>query len=115
MAAASHIDQSIYITDFAFTWYDFNPDDIAGVMIHEATHAWQESVALDQVGPEVMTPKWFVPHHAGIERQALDVMERENIRGRLELSLRAKDDIEEYRAKFPLGIDSPFILPNGVP
>ncbi len=42
---AIHIDYSIYITRHTFSDWKYNPDDIGGIMIHEAVHAWQESVA----------------------------------------------------------------------
>ena len=109
-----YIDSSVYILDISFSRYEFNPDDIASVMIHEAVHAWQESVALVQVGEKVTTSAWISEYKDGLERQAYD-MERKLNGVRTQLSLNRLKRIEAYRGQHTRGPDSPFSLPPGVP
>jgi len=112
-ARIRHIDSSVYITDRAFTDYDFYPDDIAAVMIHEGTHAWQEKMAIEQIGEDAGTLEFRNKYRHGLERQAIEMMSIDS--GRLHLSPEMKDTIRSYREDHKSGDDSPFVLPPGVP
>ena len=109
-----HIDSSVYITDLAFAFAE-KPDDIAGVMIHEATHAWQEYVAIAQQGEQVKTLAWWKKYSNGMERQAIQVTDDADKTGRIQLSDNAyKRQIVNYRDQVSGGQDSPFTLTPGV-
>jgi hypothetical protein len=111
-----HIDYSVYITDLTFTVFDFYPDDVAGVMIHEGTHAWQESLAVQQLGENVKTTAWFAKYFNGLERQAIDRSQAAHDSGRIRLSGDgSRRQISNYRGANSGGLDSPIVLPEGKP
>ncbi len=69
------LDYGVYITDLAFTDFSYRPDDAAGVMIHEAVHAWQEDVArahilLPGFPGDPSSKEWHDRYSNGMERQA---------------------------------------------
>jgi len=39
----------VYIFQLTFEYFDYNAYDIAGVMVHEATHAWQQYSIAERV------------------------------------------------------------------
>jgi hypothetical protein len=45
LSDAIKMEFNVYISSNAFNHFNFYPDDIAGVMIHEGTHTWQEQTA----------------------------------------------------------------------
>ena len=115
---ATHIDYSIYITDEAYTYYDFHPDDVAGTMIHEAVHAWQESIVRNQLSTFLaafsMDPRslqWTALYHNGMERQAIEITKKVHDVGTIDLSQIYLRDTERYRAESAGGLDSPVEIP----
>jgi len=61
----------VYITDRAFLGYEhFRPDDVAGVMIHEAAHAWQVDVVLKNESPD---RAWYIRFQHGMEAHAAQI------------------------------------------
>ena len=117
---ATHIDYSIYITTRAFTDFeDYYPDDIAAIMIHEATHAWQESVARTFViSPGQPTDpaslSWFAKYLGGIERQADDRALDADAKGRLNMSGGLSTYFTVHKASAS-GPDFPYPIPPNVP
>jgi hypothetical protein len=73
---ATYADFGIYITDLAFSEFDFNPDDVAATMIHEAVHAYQEAAARDQpmMDALVTTIDWASKYGNGMEKQASEIV-----------------------------------------
>jgi hypothetical protein len=108
-------DNSIFIFDRAFKGSDFHPDDVASVMLHESVHAWQEVVALREVGAEKASKStYFNKIKNGFERQAYNY--ELSMNGvRTKLSPRRVDTIYARLNTIWMGDDSPFILPAGVP
>jgi hypothetical protein len=109
-------DDTIYITSAAFTTRKFHPDDVAGTLLHEAVHAWQEAVAYEQVGEEAYK---FVDkgndYYNGIERQAHQAVLDMN-GSRLRLSQASKEKRQNLiTGLYAGGEDSPLVLPAGVP
>jgi hypothetical protein len=109
-----HFDYSVYITDKAFSLYDFNPDDIASIMIHEGVHAWQESLAVQQAGPEATTVSFYNDNKNALELQAYE-MELKLNGTRTNLSEMRLKTIDLRKGKYTSEQDSPIILPVGVP
>ncbi len=108
-----YFDDSIFIFDRAFTNSDFHPDDVASVMFHESVHAWQETIALYQVGADKASKTtYFNKISNGLEKQA-DNYELSINEARTRLSPRRvaliKQRLQEYQDP------SPFTLPAGVP
>jgi len=68
-------DNSVYIFDRAFTNYDFYPDDVASIMIHEGVHAWQENIATAQqlVNQNDSADDFLRQYQNGLERQAYEI------------------------------------------
>jgi hypothetical protein len=117
---AKHIDYSIYITKRAFTDWDYKPDDIAGIMIHEAVHAWQENTTRNYI----MAPgqpgdpsslSWFYTYSNGIERQAVKYMLDADSTGRINMSNGLWLLSYLYKLDNAGGKDFPYLLPPNVP
>jgi len=109
-------DNAIYVTSGTFESFNFYPDDVAGTMMHEAVHAWQEDIALQQIGTDVLT--WAdrnSEYYNGIERQAYQAVLDMN-GSRLELSQNNISRMKTRRdSTYGSGKDSPLILPVGMP
>ena len=117
---AIHIDDSVYITKHTFADWKHNPDDIAGIMIHEAVHAWQESVAQNYVvipglEGDPSSISWFYEYSNGIERQAVDYSLEANSTGRIDASISFLVFSVFYKLDNLGGKDFPYELPPGVP
>lgn len=85
-------------------------------MIHEATHAWQESFAVEQAGKDAMTLSWLSRYNKGLERQAIDVTQSAHDSGRIRLSPDAyRRQITMNRAANAGGMDSPIVLRGRIP
>jgi len=126
-----HINTTVYITEHAFPDWKYNPDDIAGIMIHEATHAWQESVAVGYVvhpgqPGDPSSASWDEKYANGRERQAVDIALAADASGRIHMSSDLRDHLEDYRNEHeggPIGRyfewgrgpDFPYPLPPNVP
>jgi hypothetical protein len=111
---AIYLDYGIYITTFTFTKLKFYPDDIVGVMMHEATHAWQEYVA--RYNPSAQTDSWHAFHSNGMERQADDAVIEADKSGRINTTWSfLNNTIKRHRSKVKIGLDFPYPLPLGVP
>ena len=122
----SYIASSVFITDKAFTAYDFRPDDVAATMIHEAVHAYQQAVARDKFingtnnfgfNPygDVPTFDWFNDYRAGMERQASEIVIQAHNSGRIQMST-VRESFERRNLNGNRrGEDFPFALPSGVP
>jgi hypothetical protein len=112
------MDYSVYITELAYKDFDFAPDDVGGIMIHEATHAWQEALARNDVRHpglpgDPSSLAWFNTHKAGMERQAIDTALGADSAGRIDISFPLWLTFFFER---PLGGEgSPYDLPQGVP
>jgi len=115
---ARYMDYSVYITELAYKDFDFAPDDVGGIMIHEATHAWQEALARNDVRHpglpgDPSSLAWFNTHKAGMERQAIDTALGADSAGRIDISFPLWLTFFFER---PLGGEgSPYDLPQGVP
>ena len=114
------IDYSIYVTKHTYPDWKFRPDDIAGIMLHEAVHAWQESVARDHlVNPgqagDPSSYSWFIDYGNGMERQAIDYVLAANNNGRIAMSSRLKWEFNWYRFNNSGGPRFPFTVPPAVP
>ncbi len=123
---AIHIDYSIYITGHTFADWEYKPDDIAGIMIHEAVHAWQESVARSHIlipgmDGDPSSLSWWEKYQNGAERQAVDIALNADSTGRIVISSKFRSALERYRRRFDgfLGLfqgpDFPYPLPANVP
>ncbi len=117
---AIQMDYSVYIPKHTFTTWNFNPDDIAGIMIHEAVHAWQESGARDHIivpglEGDPSSASWFNIHRNGIERQAVDYILNADQEGRINVSNIFLRFIRKYRRQHGGGEDFPYPLPPNVP
>jgi hypothetical protein len=110
---ATYIDNGIYITTYVFTNYKFHPDDVAGTMLHEAVHAWQEEAA--RFNPEAATELWHAYHSNGMERQADDLVKEANKSGRIHASRGFLGIINRHRKQVKIGDDFPYPIPFGVP
>jgi RHS repeat-associated protein len=115
---ARYMDYSVNITELAYKNFDFAPDDVGGIMIHEVTHAWQEALARNDVRHpglpgDPSSLAWFDTHKAGMERQAIDTALGADSAGRIDISFPLWLTFFFER---PLGgEDSPYDLPQGVP
>jgi hypothetical protein len=107
-------DNTVFIFDLAFTNYEFYPDDVASIMFHESVHAWQEFLAIQQIGSHAGTVAFYNQYRNGLERQAYE-MEKSLNGIRINLSQTRLTVIEARRPKYSGGDPSPFILPAGVP
>ena len=112
---AERMDRSVYILGEAFFAFEFYPDDVASVMLHEAVHAWQEWQARQADPLETITIEWRVMHKRGLERQASEYVLQADESGRLDLSRMGREAHEDYISAHSGGLDSPFALPPGVP
>ena len=125
---ALHIDYSIYITKHTFSDWKYSPDDLAGIMIHEAVHAWQESVASSYVvAPgqpnDPSSYSWLEEYRGGIERQGIDIALDANATGRIHISSELRNLLRDYRKRydgwfgtdFSQSPDFPYPLPPNVP
>jgi len=102
-------DDAVYITDLAFTNYNFYPDDAASIMIHEAVHAWQEYLAPQQIGAKALNAAWVPQNNDALEQQAYDMEIRQN-GVRTKLSNARKTWAQDHR-----GNKKVITLPIGVP
>ena len=89
-------------------------------MIHEAVHAWQESVArIFVVAPGVAgdpsSLTWDALYTNGKERQGVDYALDANNKGRIHLSQKFRKDLERYKNTHKGGPDFPYPLPPNVP
>ncbi len=117
---ATHLDYSVYITDEAFTHYDFHPDDVAGIMIHEAVHAWQESIVRDNLGLFMQafsldprtSKQWNLLYNNGKERQAWNITLQVNKIGTINLSKLFVDEATQTKnTLYAGGPDFPVDIP----
>ncbi len=116
---ATHMDYSIYIFKNAFTSSHFNPDNIAGTMIHEAMHAWQEYTARDFVrnpgAPGDPSSLDFKNYYSlGMEYQANSYVLDEDKKGRVNLSWWFRTLIGALRNDQTIRNDFPYPL-KGTP
>jgi RHS repeat-associated protein len=116
---ATHLDYSVYITDEAFTHYDFHPDDVAGIMIHEAVHAWQESIVRDNLGLFMQafsldprtSEQWNLLYANGKERQAWNTTLQVNKIGTINLSELFLREADQTKKMYAGGPDFPVDIP----
>ncbi|MBX3036349.1 MAG: RHS repeat-associated core domain-containing protein [Anaerolineales bacterium] len=109
-------DNSVYIFDTAFTNYNFNPDDVASIMIHEGVHAWQEEIAINQqlVNNNFNGEDFLRKYQNGLERQAYKVELSLN-GSRLRLSSQRVNTVNSRLRNYNTGADSPITLSAGMP
>jgi RHS repeat-associated protein len=109
-------DNSVYIFDTAFTNYNFHPDDVASIMIHEGVHAWQEEIAINQqlLNSNFNGEDFLRKYQNGLERQAYKTELSLN-GSRLSLSSQRVNTVNSRLRNYNTGIDSPIILSAGMP
>jgi hypothetical protein len=117
---AIHIDYGIYITRRTFPYWDYKPDDIAGIMIHEAVHAWQESAARDHiifpgVSGDPSSISWFYKYRNSMEVQAADYTLDANKLGRINMSNKLTLYFNIYKYLHVSIYSFPYTIPPDVP
>jgi hypothetical protein len=98
--------RNVYVFEKAFTFFSYNPWDIAGVMIHEATHAWIQ-VSLEQMAKDFDLPEteriayrqssWNAKYNPLFEVQADNMALGANASGRIHMSDSFRKIMEDHR------------------